>query len=161
MKKNMKAFAVIAGLFLLFFCAAMLILTLLGVFSKNDAGDPLSGGHNILTELITPKYEDPSLLWQDEPKGEKFRVETDAGSFTVTLYASDAANAFKTFAGSGAFAGKSFATVTDSFALSMEQKPVIAVAIAAVNISFFIVFSPCAREAVFYTSLALLMSQSR
>ena len=116
MKKNIKPFAVIAGLFLLFFCAAMLILTLLGVFSENSAGDPLSGGHNILTELITPKYEDPSLLWQDEPKGEKFRVETDAGSFTVTLYASDAANAFKTFAESGAFAGKSFATVTDSFA---------------------------------------------
>ena len=121
MKKNIKPFAVIAGLFLIFFCAAMLILTLLGVFSKNGAGDPLSGGHNILTELITPTYKDPALAWQDEPKGEKFRVETSAGSFTVTLYASDAADAFKNFAESGAFAGKPFATVTDSFA----QVPVL------------------------------------
>lgn len=121
MKKNIKPFAVIAGLFLLFFCAAMLILTLLGVFSENSAEDPLSGGQNILTELITPTYKDPALAWQDEPKGEAFRVETSAGSFTVTLYASDAANAFKTFAESGAFAGKPFSVVTDSFA----QVPVL------------------------------------
>lgn len=116
MKKNMKVFAAIAGLFLLCFCAAMLILALLGVFSENGADGPLSGGQNILTELITPKYKDPALLWQDEPKGEKIRIETDAGTFTVTLYASDAADAFKTFAESGAFNGKPFATVTDSFA---------------------------------------------
>lgn len=108
--KKTKPLSLLATVFLLAFCALAVFFALQN--RRGTAEKEPSGG--IVLTPFEDEHENETPAWQKNPTGDRAVIETDRGTFTVSLFPSESADLFVSRVNAGLYDNTAFSVLAEN-----------------------------------------------